>query len=176
MNTFPRSRPIPLHPSFLVVFALPSLTSCTTPRVAEGDPSSNVEAVDIGYGSVDRDQITGSASTVRSEDMEDRQPQTLMEMLIRIPGVRVMEKGDLWGGVSVRVRGSSNSFQAGEEPLFILDGMPISFNDGELRNINPSFIESITVLKDAGATAIYGSRGANGVILIKTKRGSKQEP
>jgi iron complex outermembrane receptor protein len=140
--------------------------------VAAGDPSAGVEAVDIGYGSVDRDQVTGSASAVHSGDVQDRQPQTLMEMLIRIPGVTVMERGDLWRGVSVRVRGSNNSFQAGEEPLFILDGMPISFNDGELRNINPSVIESITVLKDAGATAIYGSRGANGVILIKTKRGS----
>ena len=176
MNTSPGSRAILLHPSFLLVFALPGLTSCATARVAEGDPSPGVETVDIGYGSVDRDQITGSASAVHSEDMEDRQPQTLMEMLIRIPGVRVMEMGDLWRGVSVRVRGSNNSFQAGEEPLFILDGMPVSFTDGELRSINPSFVESITVLKDAGATAIYGSRGANGVILIKSKKGSRQEP
>jgi TonB-dependent SusC/RagA subfamily outer membrane receptor len=129
--------------------------------------------VGIGYGTVDGDQLTGSASVVKSEEMEDRQPQTLMEMLIRIPGVRVMEKGDLYGGVSVRIRGSNTSFQGGEEPLFVLDGMPISFTDGELRSINPNVIESITVLKDAGATAIYGSRGANGVIIIKTKGGLK---
>jgi TonB-dependent SusC/RagA subfamily outer membrane receptor len=128
--------------------------------------------VDIGYGAVNESQITGSVVAIHSEDMQETMPQTLMEMLIRLPGVRVMERGDLYGGVSVRVRGSSSSFQGGEEPLFILDGMPISFESGELRNINPNFIESITVLRDAGATAIYGSRGANGVILIKTKKGS----
>jgi TonB-dependent SusC/RagA subfamily outer membrane receptor len=172
MSTCPKSRPILLHPSFLVAFVLLGLTSCTTARVAEGGPSSGVEPVEIGYGSADSGQLTGSSATLHSEDLKDRQPQTLMEMLIRIPGVRVMEKGDRLGGVSVRVRGANNSFQGGEEPLFVLDGMPISFNDGELRSINPSVIESITVLKDAGATAIYGSRGANGVILIKTKGGS----
>ena len=160
-----------LHPWFFCAIALVGLAGCTTTRAATDDHPSDVEAVDIGYGTVDRDRITGSASTVYSEDFEDRQPQTLMEMLIRIPGVRVMERGDQYKGVSVRIRGSNNSFQGGEEPLFIMDGMPISLDDGELRNINPSVIESITVLKDAGVTAIYGSRGANGVIIIKTKRG-----
>ncbi len=173
MKIFPAPRLITHLPSFLVVFALFGLTSCATGRGAGGHEAPNAQSVDIGYGTADRDQVTGSTSTVSDEDMRDRQPQTLMEMLIRLPGVRVMEKGDTYGGVSVRVRGSNNSFQGGEEPLFIMDGMPISLTDGELRSINPNTIQSITVLKDAGATAIYGSRGANGVIVIKTKKGSK---
>ena len=70
--------------------------------------------------------------------------------------------------MSVRIRGST-SFTGGEEPLFVLDGMVLQSADG-LRGLSPANVESITVLKDAGATAIYGSRGANGVILIKTKR------
>ena len=173
MKMFLGFRPTPSYPLFLGAITLFGLANCTTTRLAEGEQPSIAEAVDIGYGAVNENQFTGSAVAVHSKDMEATQPQTLMEMLIRLPGVRVMELGDLYGGISVRVRGSNNSFQGGEEPLFVLDGMPISFDAGELRNINPSVIESITVLKDAGATAIYGSRGANGVILIQTKKGSK---
>lgn len=173
MNTSSEPRPVSFHLPLLVAFAVLGLSGCSTTRVAEGNQPARADAVDIGYGDVRQDQLTGSTATVRGEEMENHHPQTLMEMLMRIPGVRVMEKGDLYGGVSVRVRGSSSSFQGGEEPLFVLDGMPISFTDGELRNINPNTIESITVLKDAGATAIYGSRGANGVILIRTKRSPK---
>ena len=175
MNPSSGSRPIPFHPWLLGAIALFALTGCATTRSAEGGDPSNTESVDIGYGAVNESQLTGSVVTLHSEDVQDRAPQTLMEMLIRLPGVRVMERGDLYGGVSVRIRGSNSSFQGGEEPLFVLDGMPISFEAGELRNLNPNFIESITVLRDAGATAIYGSRGANGVILIKTKKGSGQE-
>lgn len=168
MKTFPGSRPIPYHPWFFGAIALFGLTTCTTTRLAEGEQPSNVEAVDIGYGAVNEHHLTGSVATVHSKDMQAIQPQTLTEMLARLPGVRVIELHG--GGISVRIRGSTSSFLGGEEPLFILDGMPISSGDGEIRGINPNAIESITVLKDAGATAIYGSRGANGVILIKTKR------
>ena len=91
-------------------------------------------------------------------------------MLSRVPGVRVIDRPG--GGISVRIRGT-NSCLGGEEPLFVLDGMVIQSAGAGLSGINPNSIESITVLKNAGETAIYGSRGANGVILIKTKRGSK---
>lgn len=165
-------RPSPCYLCVLGVVTLAGLTACSTTRLGQEDQPSSSEAVEIGYGSVSEGRVTGSVATVESEDMEASQPQTLMDMLIRIPGVRVMERGDQYGGTSVRIRGSNTSIQGGEEPLFLLDGMPISFSDGELRSINPSSIQSITVLKDAGATAIYGSRGANGVILIKTKKGS----
>jgi TonB-dependent SusC/RagA subfamily outer membrane receptor len=70
----------------------------------------------------------------------------------------------------MRIRGP-NSLNAGQEPLFVVDGRVVPFAGGDLGSMNPSTVESITVLKDAGSTAIYGSRGANGVILIKTKMG-----
>ena len=173
MNMFRGSRPIPSPPWLFGAIALFGLTSCTTTRLAEGERVSNVEAVDIGYGAVDEHHLTGSAATVRSEDMRATQPQTLIEMLARLPGVRVVQLSNRFGGVSVRIRGSGSSLQAGEEPLFVLDGMPITTGNGEILGINPNTIESITVLKDAGTTAIYGSRGANGVILIKTRGGWK---
>lgn len=171
MITSSGSRSIRFHPWVFGAIVLFGLTSCVTPGLTRVEEPSNDEAVSIGYGAVNHNHLTGSTASVHSEDIQARLPQTLMEMLIRVPGVRVMERGDQYGGVSVRIRGSNNSFQGGEEPLFVMDGMPISMDAGELRNINPNVIESITVLKDAGATAIYGSRGANGVIMIKTKGG-----
>ena len=128
--------------------------------------------MDIGYGEVEKGHLTGSAATISAEDLKGSQPRTLADMLARIPGLRVMQDSKLHGGILVRIRGSSNSMVGGEEPLFVLDGMPIPTGSGEIFGINPNAIESITVLKDAGTTAIYGSRGANGVILIKTKGGS----
>ena len=88
----------------------------------------------------------------------------------RFPGVRVVRLAN--GRPSVRVRGS-NTFMGGEEPLFVIDGMPINSSSAEsaLAGINPRDVARIEVLKDAGETSIYGSRGANGVILISTKRG-----
>jgi TonB-dependent SusC/RagA subfamily outer membrane receptor len=84
-------------------------------------------------------------------------------MLRRVPGVQVDEHSG--GRISVVIRGR-NTFQGGREPLYVLDGMVIQGIDG----LNPMNIESITVLKNADATAVYGSRGANGVILIRSKR------
>jgi TonB-dependent SusC/RagA subfamily outer membrane receptor len=110
-------------------------------------------------------------ATLRAEDM-DAQPQSFAEMLAEIPGVHVAQSSQVFGGLKVRIRGTTNSVVGGEEPLFVLDGMPIPSGNGEIFSLNPSGIESIAILKDAGATAIYGSRGANGVILIRTKRGS----
>jgi TonB-dependent SusC/RagA subfamily outer membrane receptor len=107
---------------------------------------------------------------MHSDAMDGVQAPTLAAMLARLPGVRVVNSTKLHGGIQVRIRGSS-SFQGSEEPLFVLDGMPIPSGDGQIFSIDPNIIETITVLKDAGATAIYGSRGANGVILIKTKSG-----
>lgn len=87
-------------------------------------------------------------------------------MLSRVPGLQVTEGPD--GNVTVRVRGAT-SFRGGQDPLFVLDGAALPSLAG-IDGIDPSTIESITVLKDAGDTAIYGSRGANGVIVIRTKR------
>jgi len=163
MKAFSWSRTVPCRPGLLGVLALFSLTACATAGGAgEGNPS-DVEGVNTGYGTVDRDHLVGSVSTVQGEDEQTERPRTLVEMLSRIPGVQVSTlQGDR---ISVRIRGNS-SFQGGQEPLYVLDGMVIQGLDG----LNPSTIQSISVLKDADATAIYGSRGANGVILVKTKR------
>jgi TonB-dependent SusC/RagA subfamily outer membrane receptor len=170
MNTVSGPRPAFLRPWILGAFALFALAACATNPPAEVAQPSAVRAVDIGYGTVSEESVTGSVATLRTEDIEATQPRSLAEMLARIPGVRVTYQGDPYPEMSVRIRGSTNSIIGGEEPLFVLDGMPLTAGAGQLDGINPNTIESITVLKDAGATAIYGSRAANGVILIKTKR------
>lgn len=152
---------------FLGTLALLFVTGCAT-SPASGRPSAS-DSVDIGYGEVDQDQVTGSVSTVQGRDNQTDRPRTLVEMLSRVPGVRVMERA--YGETTVRIRGSS-SFLADEEPLFVVDGVMMPSGDSVFRNLNPNQIESISVLKDAGQTAVYGSRGANGVILITMKKGS----
>ncbi len=144
------------------------LAGCATTRVADRSQPSSVDSVDVGYGRVGEDQVVGSVSTIDADEVRVEHPKTLAHMLSEIPGVQVTE---LPGGeMRVRVRGA-NSFLAGEDPLWVVDGMVVQ-SAGGLFGIDPNTIESISVLKDAGSTAIYGSRGANGVILIKTKRGS----
>jgi len=110
-----------------------------------------------------------SPSTVTAEDI-DRQPTVPLEQLIagRVAGVRVTRAAG--GGISVQIRGRS-SFTLSNEPLFVVDGVPISPGpNGTLSWLNPHDIASIEVLKDAASTAMYGVRGGNGVIVIKTKR------
>ena len=167
MIAFFGSGPVPRPPWLLAASALFFLTACASAPSAGGGDPSDAEGVDIGYGKADPERVTGSVSTLKGEDVQMGQFRTLAEMLMRTPGVRVLDRPG--GGISVRIRGTNTSILGGEEPLFVLDGMVIESADG-LASIDPSTIGSITVLKDAGATAIYGSRGANGVILIKTKR------
>jgi len=169
MNAVPGSGPVPYRLWLVGALALLPLTACATARPAEGG-SADPETVDIGYGEVDKDQLVGSVSTVRAEEEQAERFRTLAEMLSRVPGVRVTEGPG--GRMSVRVRGTS-SFMSDQEPLFVIDGMAIQSGAEGLTGIDPNTIASITVLKDAGETAVYGVRGANGVILIKTKRGSK---
>ncbi len=157
------SGPISHAPTFAAALALLFLAACATTRSAEEGSAPDPEAANVGYG------ITGDhVETVRDEDPGVVRSRTLAEMLARLPGVRVVELDG--GGLSVRVRGST-SFLAGEEPLFVVDGMTVP--PGALGSLNPNNIESITLLKNPGETAVYGSRGANGVILIKTKQGSR---
>jgi len=162
MKTYSRSGPFPYHPCLFGATALLFLTACATTRVAEEDPS-DVETVNIGYGTVDKDHQVGAVSTVEGEGQNEAHPRTIAEMLRRVPGVQVDELSG--GRIRVLIRGAG-SFRGGTEPLYVMDGMVIQRVDG----LNPSMIESITVLKNADATAMYGSRGANGVILIKSKR------
>ena len=168
MKSFSRFGP-GFHPAWLFgAIPLLFLTACVTTGLAEGETSSDAEAVNIGYGTADEEHVLGSVTTVKGGKDQVGRDRTLAEMLQGHAGVVVTELAG--GGVSVRIRGS-NSILGGEEPLYVIDGMVVH-SPGGLSGINPNTIESITVLKDGGSTAIYGSRGANGVILIKTKKGS----
>ena len=137
------------------------------------------EVVVIGYGTVKKSDLTGSVSTVKADEV-NKGVITSPADLIRgkSAGVVVTSGSGMPGsGATVRIRGGS-SINASNDPLYVIDGLPVS-NDGisgmsdPLSSINPEDIESFTVLKDASATAIYGSRASNGVIVITTKKGSK---
>lgn len=130
------------------------------------------DIVVIGYGTVQRSDLTGSVGSMKAEEVA-KQPVVRVDQALqgRVSGVQVSSIGGAPGsGTTVRIRGG-NSINASNEPLFVIDGF---IGGGDLNTINPSDIESIEVLKDASATAIYGSRGANGVILITTKRGARE--
>lgn len=127
------------------------------------------EVVVVGYGTQKKRDVTGSVGSVAMKDIENI-PITRADQILqgRVSGVQVTQTNSEPGGnVSIRIRGT-NSITAGNEPLFVIDGFP---GAGDLNSINPNDIESIDVLKDASATAIYGSRGANGVVIITTKKG-----
>ncbi|SDS83271.1 iron complex outermembrane recepter protein [Gillisia sp. Hel1_33_143] len=147
------------------------------------DESQNAldEVVLVGYGSVRRKDATGAVSQVSTEDFNKGQISTAGELITgKIAGVNVTSGGGAPGeGQKIIIRGQG-SLSLNSSPLFVVDGVPLSNdNAGGSRNaldfINPSDIESMTVLKDASSTAIYGARAANGVILITTKRGTGQE-
>ena len=128
------------------------------------------EVVVIGYGSVKKSDLTGSVSSIKSDKLLDKPTVNVGQALSgKLAGVEVFSNsGRPDGKVSVRIRGN-NSISASNEPLYVVDGVIGVSNIGL---INPNNIESLEVLKDASATAIYGSRGANGVVLITTKRGT----
>ena len=156
------------------------------------DTEALEEVVVVGYGTVLKRDLTGSVSSVKIEDDVSRAAATVDQLLQgRAAGVQVTQNAaNPNSGVSVRIRGT-NSLRGNNEPLYVIDGVIISSagedvgavggnNTGQdpqsgLNGINPRDIERIEILKDASATAIYGSRGANGVVLITTKSGSKED-
>ena len=129
------------------------------------------EVVVIGYGAVKRSDVTGSIVSVNSEEMMKRDPITVGEGLQGVAaGVNVYRNsGDPSGDVTIRIRGIA-TVNNSADPLFVVDGIQVG---NDISFLNPNDIDSIEILKDASATAIYGSQGANGVILITTKRGQK---
>src|SRR5690625_3249615 len=139
--------------------------------VMKSDSQMLDEVVVVGYGTVKKSDLTGSVAQIKSEAINSFPTTNVMQALAgRASGVHVIQNtGAPGGGISLRIRGT-NSIQGGNEPLYVVDGFPFS---GSPTNLNSSDIESIEVLKDASATAIYGSRGANGVVLITTKKGSE---
>ncbi|MXV51889.1 SusC/RagA family TonB-linked outer membrane protein [Pedobacter sp. HMF7647] len=144
------------------------------------------DVVIVGYGTQRKSDVTGSVSSVPRENLNQVSPS--VDNLLRgaAPGVQVTQSsGQPGASASIRIRGG-NSITGGNEPLYVIDGFPIYNDNGNtstgagsgagtnaLSTINPSDIESIDILKDASATAIYGSRGANGVVLITTKKGRR---
>lgn len=144
------------------------------------------EVVVVGYGTMKKRDLSGAVSQIKSDDLMKGNPTDLSQGLAgKVAGVQInAADGAPGGGVSIQVRGT-NSFSTSSQPLFIVDGVPFDAgstpasdanqNSNNTSNplsfINPHDIQSIEVLKDASATAIYGSRGANGVVIITTKRG-----
>ncbi|SMO81786.1 SusC/RagA family TonB-linked outer membrane protein [Fodinibius sediminis] len=127
------------------------------------------ELVVVGYGTQEKEDVTGSVSSVSADELNELSISSVDQGLQgRTAGVVVTQSGTKPGsGANVRIRGN-RSINASNEPLYVVDGVPIS---GGLRDINPSSIQSIEVLKDASATAIYGARGSNGVVIVTTNRG-----
>lgn len=146
----------------------------------ESDSKALADVVVIGYGTARKSDLTGSVATVKSKDFNKglvSSPEQLING--KVSGVQIMSNsGSASAGSTIRVRGGS-SLNASNDPLIVLDGVPleqggISGNSSNfLSMINPSDIESMTVLKDASSTAIYGSRASNGVIIITTKKGQQ---
>lgn len=148
------------------------------------------EMVVVGYGTVKREDLTGSVVSIKNDQLNPGANMSVAQALQgRAPGVQVYQKsGEPGSAMSVKIRGIS-SITAGNDPLYVIDGMPVNnispvgspsaagiSNNPNPRNplnsLNPADIESIEILKDASATAIYGSRGTNGVVLITTKKGA----
>ena len=151
-------------------------------QVTLREESRNLEdVVVVGYGTQRKADLTGSVTSLRGDKIREMPLVSIEQaMMGRMAGVQVQQtSGQPGAGISIRVRGVS-SIAGGNEPLYVIDGLP-QFNDdvrgaNGLATINPADIESIEVLKDASATAIYGSRGANGVVMITTKSGRAGDP
>ncbi len=139
------------------------------------------ELVVVGYGAVKKSDATGSVAVIKPDDIEAGMATSVQDMLVgQTPGVVVTTTGGPEGAANIRIRGGS-SLNASNDPLIVVDGVPLD-NGGiqgmgnSLAMISPDNIESMTILKDASATAIYGSRASNGVIIITTKRGQSGRP
>lgn len=153
----------------------------------ESDAENLSEIIVVGYGEQDRKTLTSAISSINAKDVENI-PITSPDQLLqgRAAGVVVnTESGEPGGGMNIRIRGTT-SITGSSDPLYIIDGVPIISNNlaattfgqptNPLADLNPADIASFEILKDASATAIYGARAANGVVLITTKRGQRGKP
>ncbi|WP_460639825.1 SusC/RagA family TonB-linked outer membrane protein [Larkinella harenae] len=162
--------------------------STISPQLEGSDRALN-EVVVVGYGSQSKRELTGSVASVNAKQLQDRAVVSFGEALAgQMAGVQVQQTSAApGGGISIKIRGTG-SITAGNQPLYVIDGVPLDNSVSNasaqgggigsqspvnpLASINPGDIQSIDVLKDAAATAIYGSRGSNGVVLITTKQGA----
>jgi TonB-dependent starch-binding outer membrane protein SusC len=137
----------------------------------ESDATVTDEVVVVGYGTQRKEAVTGSVASMKGDEMRDVPSSNITQALQgRVAGVDMEQTSTKPGAqMQIRIRGT-RSLNASNDPLVVLDGIPFA---GQIGDINPSSIKSVDILKDASATAIYGSRGANGVILITTNKGSK---
>ncbi len=140
------------------------------------------EIVMIGYGVAKKDDLTGSVVAIKAEDMNRGAVVSTQDMMQgKVPGLQIIPgDGGPNSGSTIRIRGAA-SLNASNDPLIVIDGVPVASDAGSgmanpLSLVNPNDIESFTVLKDASAAAIYGSRASNGVIIITTKKGSGNKP
>ncbi len=133
------------------------------------DTKSLSEVIVVGYGSQVKKEVTGAVQTVSAAEIKDVPVSQIAQKLQgRLAGVQINQTtGKPGQGMNIRIRGQL-SVSGGSDPLYVIDGFPIS---GDISNINPDEIEDITILKDAASTSLYGSRAANGVVLITTKKG-----
>ena len=154
--------------------------------VLKDDAAALDEIVVVGYGYVKKSDLTGSVGQLKGGDIMKNSPVSMEQGIQgRLSGVNVVSNdGAPGGGISIQIRGT-NTFQGSTEPLYVIDGVPIADSNDDtinfesetasynnvLSSLNPNDIASVEILKDASATAIYGSRGANGVVLITTKSG-----
>jgi len=145
-----------------------ALAACHSTPNGPTPPSPSTTAVQVGYGTQEKRDVNTAVSSATGEKMRSNSPRTVADMLVgRFPGVEVRALPN--GSASIRIRGS-RSFKATDEPLIVVDGIPQHIGAQALMDMSPQDVQSIEVLKDAAASSVFGSRGANGVILITTRR------
>ena len=141
--------------------------------VLKEDAQAIDDVIVMAFGTAKKEAFTGSAAVIKSDDIAKSQQSNVAQALAgKVAGVQIANtSGQPGSSPSIRIRGFS-SLNAGNDPLWIVDGMPYS---GDLNNLNPNDIESMTVLKDAASNALYGARGANGVVMVTTKKARSRE-
>lgn len=144
------------------------LVGCASSQSASSDDDEEEEeTVAVAYGEQKKQNVTTATSTITPDEQDQSSASDFSDLLQgRTAGVRVQKNPS---GIKITIRGI-NSFNLDTSPLYVIDGMAVEPNPNGTIPVHPQTVKSITVLKDAGATAMYGSRGANGVIVIKTKQ------
>lgn len=153
----------------IVLLGIFASTACaaTLPPPGTSATAASPDEVQLGYGSQERDEVTGAVTSIRTDEL-GREITSFEDLFQGLAGVTVRRLSS--GGISIRIRGSS-SLSSDGEPLYVINGVPIRAAPGQaLMGVSPRDVTRVDVLKDAGATSIYGSRGSNGVVLIFTAR------
>src|SRR5690606_12612161 len=154
---------------------LTTSSNTTIDVILHNEDQAIEDVVVIAFGTAKKKDLTGSISTVDSKTLGAQSNSTLTKALeVAVPGVQVSSVDGQQGlDMGVRIRGIGSSSQNNSNALVVIDGMPITGGFNVLSTMNPKDIESVTVLKDAASTALWGSRGANGVVIVTSKKGAK---